>query len=172
MKCKGLCQYLCSLKRACWLLLLGSLFLVVGSFVLEYGFGAEPCRMCWWQRYTHWAILALSVIAVSGVISRYVLLYMMLLPVVISQAIAAWQTAGQIGLVELPAFCAGDGSAALSAGADLMASLQNYTAPPACEALGMTIFGLSLAMWNLIAMSAFLAFIGYVLSRVKKGKVK
>ena len=38
--------------------------LLGGAYLSEYGFGLYPCEMCWWQRYAHFAALALAVPAV------------------------------------------------------------------------------------------------------------
>ena len=37
--------------------------LLGGAYVGEYGFNLIPCEMCWWQRYAHFAALALAVLA-------------------------------------------------------------------------------------------------------------
>lgn len=37
--------------------------LLAGAYVAEYGFGLYPCEMCWWQRYPHFAALALAGLA-------------------------------------------------------------------------------------------------------------
>ncbi|WP_423141303.1 disulfide bond formation protein B [Parablastomonas sp. CN1-191] len=37
--------------------------LLAGAYVSQYGFGLYPCEMCWWQRYAHFATLALGVLA-------------------------------------------------------------------------------------------------------------
>jgi disulfide bond formation protein DsbB len=37
--------------------------LLGGAYVGEYGFGLYPCEMCWWQRYPHFAALALGLAA-------------------------------------------------------------------------------------------------------------
>ena len=37
--------------------------LLGGAYVAEYGFGLYPCEMCWWQRYPHFAALALAGLA-------------------------------------------------------------------------------------------------------------
>ena len=36
--------------------------LLGGAYVSQYGFGLFPCEMCWWQRYPHFAALALALI--------------------------------------------------------------------------------------------------------------
>ena len=37
--------------------------LLGGAYVAEYGFGLYPCEMCWWQRWPHFAALALALLA-------------------------------------------------------------------------------------------------------------
>lgn len=37
--------------------------LLGGAYVAQYGFGLPPCEMCWWQRYPHFAALALGAMA-------------------------------------------------------------------------------------------------------------
>jgi disulfide bond formation protein DsbB len=37
--------------------------LLGGAYVAQYGFGLFPCEMCWWQRYAHFAALALALLS-------------------------------------------------------------------------------------------------------------
>lgn len=37
--------------------------LLGGAYVAQYVFGLPPCEMCWWQRYPHFAALALGMAA-------------------------------------------------------------------------------------------------------------
>lgn len=37
--------------------------LLGGAYIGEYAFGLYPCEMCWWQRYPHFAALALGLAA-------------------------------------------------------------------------------------------------------------
>lgn len=34
--------------------------LLAGAYVSQYGFGLFPCEMCWWQRWPHFAAIALA----------------------------------------------------------------------------------------------------------------
>ena len=36
--------------------------LLGGAYISQYAFGLYPCEMCWWQRYPHFAALALALI--------------------------------------------------------------------------------------------------------------
>jgi len=37
--------------------------LLGGAYLSQYAFGLVPCEMCWWQRYAHFAALALALIS-------------------------------------------------------------------------------------------------------------
>ena len=37
--------------------------LLAGAYVSQYGFGLFPCEMCWWQRWPHFAALALALVS-------------------------------------------------------------------------------------------------------------
>lgn len=50
-------------RLARWLALLVPGALLAGAYISEYGFGLYPCEMCWWQRYPHFAALALAGLA-------------------------------------------------------------------------------------------------------------
>ena len=34
--------------------------LIAAVYVAQFGFGLPPCEMCWWQRYPHFAAIALA----------------------------------------------------------------------------------------------------------------
>ena len=37
--------------------------LLGGAYLSQYGFGLVPCEMCWWQRYPHFAAVALALLS-------------------------------------------------------------------------------------------------------------
>jgi len=45
------------------LALLTPLALLLGAYGFQYLGGLYPCEMCWWQRYAHFAALALAALA-------------------------------------------------------------------------------------------------------------
>lgn len=142
---------MCSPQRATQLLFITGAALVVSAFVLEYGFGARPCTMCWWQRYAHWAITAFAAIALVSKFNRLTTLALAgaVFTSLIGLGIAGWQTLAQLGVLELPDVCSGG---ALHVAEDLVAQLSGQLPPPRCDDKGFTILGLSLAMWNIPAM--------------------
>ena len=48
-------------RKAAFLIALAlPLLLIACVYVAQYGFGLPPCEMCWWQRYAHFAAIALA----------------------------------------------------------------------------------------------------------------
>ena len=52
-----------NLAKARTLAVLVPAALLGGAYLSQYGFGLYPCEMCWWQRYPHFAALALGLLA-------------------------------------------------------------------------------------------------------------
>jgi len=44
--------------------------LLGGAYLSQYGFGLFPCEMCWWQRYAHFAALALALVSIVAPAKR------------------------------------------------------------------------------------------------------
>lgn len=51
------------MRQARALALLAPALLLAGAYVSQYVFRLYPCEMCLWQRWPHWAALALAVLA-------------------------------------------------------------------------------------------------------------
>ena len=130
----------------------GSLALLAGAYVFQ-ALGYPPCPMCWWQRYPHFAAIAIGVLAllVRGPVFP------------ILGAGAALTTAG-LGVMhtgverdwwDIQTSCTGGNLGGLS-GADLLST----DAPRAimCDQVAWEMFGISMASWNAI-VSAILAVI-------------
>lgn len=125
-----------------------ALGLSASGFILEYSFGAAPCRMCWWQRYVHYI---LAVVAALGLLTRKDKTAALgaSLASLTGLFIAVWQTGGQYKWWQLPEFCVGK-SAVQSTLTDLSSAFANL--PPRCDEVGFTILSFSLAEWNIPAM--------------------
>ena len=54
------------IAQARWLALALSGGLLGGAYISEYVFGLFPCEMCWWQRWPHFAALALAALAFAA----------------------------------------------------------------------------------------------------------
>ncbi|KLI64776.1 disulfide bond formation protein B [Aurantiacibacter marinus] len=40
--------------------------LIGGAYISQYGFGLFPCEMCWWQRWPHFAAIALALLSTAA----------------------------------------------------------------------------------------------------------
>jgi disulfide bond formation protein DsbB len=122
----------------------GSLALLAGAYVFQY-LGYPPCELCWWQRYPHFAAIAIGVLAL---LERG--------PVFPSLgALAALTTAG-LGVYHSgverhwwagPSACTGSGLGGMS-GSDLL----SVDGPQIvmCDQISWQFLGLSMASWNAI----------------------
>ncbi len=151
------------------ILLLLALFAAVLSasgFVLEYGFGVIPCKMCWWQRYVHWAILVLAMTGHTFPKFQRHAAAAILVAALTGLAIAGWQFAAQHGWLPFPASCASDASQAFSSADDLLNNLNRVKIVP-CDKETFKLLGLSLAGWNIPAMLAVVVAAVYPLKNQK-----
>ncbi len=134
--------------------------LLGGAYVSQYVFGLIPCEMCWWQRYGHFAALAIALVA-------------WLKPGMTWLTALAGLTIGAAGLIGL--FHAGveyhwwQGLTACSApatagGGDPLEAIMN--APLVrCDVAPWSLFGISLAGWNFLFSGAAALGIGFLLLR-------
>lgn len=139
--------------------------LTLSAFVLENGFGVIPCKMCWWQRYAHWAVLALGAITLI-LPAKFTKagFYAILAASLTGLALAMWQFAAQQHWLPFPATCTSEGAQLLSATADLLAAM-NQTKIVPCDKETFTFLGLSLAAWNIPAMAFVVALSGLTLRK-------
>ena len=145
------------------LLLAGAMLGAIAvGFVLEYGFGVLPCKMCWWQRYAHMGIAALALV---GAIRPSKNMYLPIATVAgAGLAIASWQTAAQQGWLPFPPGCTADANAVMASASDLFASINSVKIVP-CDAETFTLLGLTLANYNILLMLAVIIFCQIVWAR-------
>lgn len=131
--------------------------LSASGFILEHGFGATPCPMCWWQRYAHWAIggFALTGYALPQRPMRMGAAFAVGAASLVGLYIALWQFAAQNGLLPFPPSCGATG-ASMAGATDLLAAMGTVKIVP-CDEETFTLLGLSLAAWNIPAMLTTLA---------------
>ena len=137
-------------KNASLLLALAAIAILASVFVMQYGFGLAPCRMCIWQR---WPFAALAVIGLIGAfVWPRVMLSIAVAVLLVSIGLGGYHVGVEQGLIPLPAGCSTVGEA--GSVEELKAMLK--AAPPSCNQVTANFFGLSLATWNVVA-SAILA---------------
>lgn len=145
-----------SVRQTLLLLAVTGLALTASGFILEYGFGVIPCHMCWWQRYPHWAIAVLGLLGASHPRLGRPALAAIVLASLTGLGLAGWMFAAQHGWLPFPASCNSATMPAYAAADDLLAAMSATKVVP-CDKETFTLFGLSLAGWNIPAMLAIVA---------------
>lgn len=124
------------------------LALLAGAYVSEYGFGLYPCEMCWWQRYAHFAALALAIVSFLAQPKR-LWIGLAALAILASGLIGAFHAGVEYGWWEGFTTC----SAAASGGGDPLASIM--AAPLVrCDEVQWSVLGISLAGFNFLISTA------------------
>lgn len=127
--------------------------LLGGAYVSQYGFGLYPCEMCWWQRWPHFAALALALLSFAVAPAR---LWTALAggAILVSGAIGLFHAGVEYGwwpgITSCAAIVSAEGGSALE-------SIMN-TPLVRCDEAAWDLFGISLAGFNfLISTAAALA---------------
>ena len=134
--------------------------LLGGAYLSQYGFGLYPCEMCWWQRYPHFAAIALALVSTFAAPKR---LWIGLagLAILISGLIGAYHAGVEYKWWEGLTTCsstAGGGSLEDILNAPLIR----------CDEAQWRLFGISLAGFNFLISTAAAIAIFVLLARRAK----
>lgn len=122
--------------------------LLGGAYLSQYGFGLYPCEMCWWQRYPHFAALALA--ALAFVRPSRALVALAALALLTSGLIGAFHAGVEYGWWEGLTACSTDLAAG---GGSALDAIMN--APIVrCDVAPWSLFGISLAGYNFLISTA------------------
>ena len=137
--------------------------LLAGAYLSQYGFGLYPCEMCWWQRYAHFAAVALAFVSYLAP-PRKVWIGLASVAILASGAIGAFHAGIEYHWWEGFTTCSKPPSAG---GGDPLAALLN--APLVrCDTAQWTLMGISLAGFNAIISIATGAAIWALLAKDRK----
>ncbi len=131
-----------------WLALLLPAALLAGAYGSQYIGGLYPCEMCWWQRYPHFAAVAIALVAfvIGNAGYRRALVALAALAIATSGAIAGFHAGVEYGWWEGLTQCT---STVTGTGDDLLKSIMK--APLIrCDVAPWTLFGISLAGYNFL----------------------
>ncbi|WHZ33542.1 disulfide bond formation protein B [Sagittula sp. MA-2] len=141
---------------------LGSAALILGALGFQYIGGLYPCKLCYWQRYGHFAAIAAGVVALF--VPARVLLWIGAAGAGSSSVIAVYHTGVERGWWEGPTTCSGGPVGNLSTD-ELFDQIMN--APVIrCDEIPWEMFGLSMANLNVVA-SAVIAVLFILAARAK-----
>ena len=125
-------------------------FLLGGAYVAEYGFGLYPCEMCWWQRYPHFAALALAGLAFVAPPAR-LWTALAAIAVLVSAAIGLFHAGVEYGWWQGITSCAR--IVPSDPGASPLEAIMN-TPMISCDDPQWTLLGISLAGFNFLIAAA------------------
>lgn len=144
-----------SLQQARWLALLVPSALLAGAYGSQYWGGLHPCEMCYWQRWPHFAAIALALLsfAMRGAPDRgRSFVWLAALAILISGAIGFYHAGVEMGIFEGLTTCSAD--LAGGSGADIIADI---LARPLvrCDEVQFSFLGISMAGWNAVLSIGF-----------------
>ncbi len=121
--------------------------LLAGAYISEYGFGLFPCEMCWWQRYPHFAAVALALISFAAK-PRALWIALAAIAILASGLIGAYHAGVEYGWWEGFTTCA-----AAVGGGDALDAI--FAAPLVrCDEVQWSLAGISLAGFNFLISTA------------------
>lgn len=128
----------------------GSAAILAAAYGFQHIGGLAPCQLCLWQRWPHAAAVALGFVGM--VVPFTLLIWAGALAMLSNVAIAAFHTGVERKWWDGLASCSGGGAEDLSAmsGMDLI-STEIGTAVVMCDEIPWSLFGLSMANYNLAA---------------------
>ena len=118
--------------------------LLAGAYISEYGFGLYPCEMCWWQRYGHFAAVALALLS-TFLAPRRLWIVLAALAILASGLIGAFHAGVEYGWWEGFTTC----TSTVESGGNPLDAIMN--APLIrCDVAQWTFAGISLAGLNAV----------------------
>ncbi|MDA7792245.1 disulfide bond formation protein B [bacterium] len=124
--------------------------LLGGAFLFEYVGGLLPCRMCIWQRWAHAAIIACALIGTFMPPPRQAGLGLILVgsTAALSATLAGYHAGVEWHLWAGPSGC----TASLAGNVSAALLVDQLLATPVvrCDEVPWSLFGLSMAGWNMI----------------------
>ena len=134
-------------RRTLFVLLTGfSVAMILGAWVFQYGFGYAPCKLCFYQRYPHWAAASFGLLAIG--LGGTLLPYLAALSVATTGAIGVFHSGVERKLWQGPSSCTSSSIQGLSTD-DLFDQIM--AAPLVrCDEIAWQFAGLSMAGWNMV----------------------
>lgn len=151
------------LSRARLLTTLVPATLLAGAYAFQYLGGLFPCEMCWWQRYAHFAALALALLGWLRPGARWPLV-LAGLALVVAAGLGAYHAGVEYrwwtGITECTSavkFGHGDPLAAIMAAPTVR-----------CDEVQWKLFGISMAGYNFLISGAAALMVFALLARARK----
>ncbi len=134
--------------------------LLAGAYLSQYVGGLHPCEMCYWQRWPHFAAVALAALAflfAAPTRNARLLTGLAALAIALSGAIGVFHAGGEYGWWEGLTRCS-------SAGPMTLEDIMNVPLVR-CDEVQFKFLTISMAGWNAIISLAAAAFVALQLKR-------
>ena len=129
------------------------------AYTSQYGFGLFPCEMCWWQRWPHFAAIALALVSTVST-SKRPWIALAALAIAVSGAIGVFHAGVEYGWWKGVTACTN----MPEAGGDPLEAI--FNAPIVrCDIAPFHFLGLSMAGWNALVSLGTAAAIAALLLR-------
>jgi disulfide bond formation protein DsbB len=142
-----------------WLATGGALAALCIAWLAQYGFGLAPCELCYWQRYGYWAAIALGAVAIlqpTYTPRRRTALWLLALAFLATAGIALFHVGVEQKWWQGFSSCTAQFAPGMTA-EEMQAAIAN--APVVrCDEPAWTMFGVSMAGYNLLFALALAAF--------------
>ena len=128
----------------------GSLALMLGAWGFQYIGEMPPCKLCYWQRYPHYAAIGIGALAL--LLGGTFLPWLGALAALTTAGIAAYHSGVEQGWWQGPSSCSSNDISGLST----EQLFDQIMAAPLvrCDEIPWQMFGLSMASWNMLASLA------------------
>ncbi len=135
-----------SRNKAILLAGLGSLGLLIGALLFQFVGEMPPCKMCYWQRYPHFAAVGTAALVLLTGAAFFAILGLIL--TLLTAGIGGFHVGVEQGWWEGPKSCTSTAIDNLSTDELLT---QIMSAPMVrCNEIPWQMFGLSMAGWNMV----------------------
>ena len=142
-----------------WIATGGALAALCIAWIAQYGFNLAPCELCYWQRYGYYAAIAIGLVTIfqrAGSGARRVGVSLLTLAFLVTAGVAIFHVGVEQKWWEGLATCSGAFDPSMTA-EELEQSIIN--APIVrCDEPAWTMFGISMAGYNLLYALSLAAF--------------
>jgi disulfide bond formation protein DsbB len=143
-----------------------NLFVVSSALFIEYILKVKPCALCIYQRYPYYLILLLSALFFLKNNWKYSLMILMTLTSIVGFFLAGYHVGIEYGVIDELSSCKTEISKNISKDI-LLKELQSKLAP-SCKQVDFKLFGMSLALINMIMSLIFSILYYKMFSWIKK----
>jgi disulfide bond formation protein DsbB len=150
------------------LIALASVAVLGSAYVAEYGFGLQPCALCLWQRYPYMATIALGglgVMAAAWPLGRRLCVALAGAAFLAGAGVAGFHVGVEQGWWEGLASCSAPVIEPGMSVEELREVLAARSDVVPCDEPAWTLFGLSMAAYNLLVSLVLAGGTGMALSR-------